>query len=55
MISLDCCMEKTGGNLWGRGMYENNQALWLTANTQSMPDNMVELLQPWKQVPTIDP
>ncbi len=42
-----------GGHLWGRGMYENNQALWATADTQSMEAFVVEYLQIWKQIPTI--
>jgi dihydrofolate reductase len=42
-----------GGYLWGRGMYENNQALWKTVDTQSMPAFLVEFLQIWKQIPAI--
>ena len=42
-----------GGYLWGRGMYENNQALWSTAGPQSMEAFVVEYLQIWKQIPTI--
>ena len=42
-----------GGYLWGRGMYENNHALWATANTQSMQDYEIEYTQIWKQIPTI--
>ena len=44
---------QVGGYLWGRGMYENNQALWATADTQSMPAFLVEFMQIWKQIPTI--
>ena len=44
---------QVGGYLWGRGMYENNQALWSTADTQSMLAFEVEYLQIWKQIPTI--
>ena len=44
---------QVGGYLWGRGMYENNQALWSTADTQSMQAFEVEFLQIWKQIPTI--
>lgn len=44
---------QVGGYLWGRGMYENNQALWATADTQSMAAYEVEYLQIWKQIPTI--
>ena len=44
---------QVGGYLWGRGMYENNQALWSTADTQSMPAFELEYLQIWKQIPTI--
>ena len=44
---------QVGGYLWGRGMYENNQALWATADTQSMEAFLVEFLQIWKQIPTI--
>jgi dihydrofolate reductase len=42
-----------GGYLWGRGMYENNQALWKTADTHSMPAFQVEFVQIWKQIPAI--
>ena len=42
-----------GGYLWGRGMYVNNQALWSTADTQSMEAFVVEHLQIRKQIPTI--
>jgi dihydrofolate reductase len=42
-----------GGYLWGRGMYENNLALWATTDTQSMPDFLVEFFQFWKQIPAI--
>ncbi len=44
---------QVGGYLYGRGMYENNQALWSTAGTQSMQDYEVELAQIWQQSPTI--
>ena len=44
---------QVGGYLWGRGMYENNRALWLAAGTQSMPAYQVEYLQIWKQIPAI--
>ena len=42
-----------GGYLWGRRMYENNQALWSTADIQSMEAFMVEYSEIWKQIPTI--
>ena len=44
---------QVGGYLWGRGMYENNQALWPTADTQSMPAYLIEFVQIWKQIPAI--
>ena len=44
---------QVGGYLWGRGMYENNQALWATADTQPMEAFLVEYLQIWKKIPTI--
>ncbi|RPJ38758.1 MAG: dihydrofolate reductase [Chloroflexi bacterium] len=44
---------QVGGYLWGRGMYENNQALWATVDTQSMEAYVVELLQIMKQIPVI--
>lgn len=44
---------QVGGYLWGRGMYENNQALWAAANTQSMAPFVVEFWQIWKQIPKI--
>ena len=44
---------QVGGYLWGRRMYENNQALWSKANTQSMLDYEVEYSQIWKQIPVI--
>src|SRR5512135_1663044 len=44
---------QVGGYLWGRGMYENNQALWATAGAQSMPNYMVEYAQNWQQIPKI--
>ena len=34
-------------------MYENNQALWPTADTQSMEAYEVEYMQTWKQIPAI--
>jgi len=37
----------------GAGMYENNQALWPTADTQSMPAYLIEFVQIWKQIPVI--
>jgi dihydrofolate reductase len=44
---------QVGGYLWGRGMYENNQALWATTGAQSMEDYVVEYMQISKQIPTI--
>ncbi len=44
---------QVGGYLCGRGMYENNQALWANANTQSMEDYEVEFFQNWKRIPKI--
>ncbi len=45
---------QVGGYLWGRGMYENNRALWATANTQSMEPFEVEFFQNWMQkIPAI--
>ena len=44
---------QVGGYLWGRRMYENNQALWSTADTRSMLAFEVEYLQIWNQIPTI--
>lgn len=44
---------QVGGYLWGRGMYENNMALWATADPQSMESYVVEFMQIWKQIPTI--
>jgi dihydrofolate reductase len=44
---------QVGGYLWGRGMYENNQALWATADPQSDPADVVEFLQVVKQIPAI--
>jgi dihydrofolate reductase len=44
---------QVGGYLWGRRMYENNQALWATADIQSMEAFVVEFVQIWKQIPTI--
>jgi dihydrofolate reductase len=44
---------QVGGYLWGRGMYENNMALWSTADTQSMEPFVVEFLQIFKQIPAI--
>ena len=42
-----------GGYLCGRGMYENNEALWSTAGTQPGQGFDVELAQNWKQTPKI--
>ncbi len=50
---LNNLKRQVGGFLYGRGMYENNQALWATADTRSMPDYEVEFTQMWKQIPTI--
>ncbi len=44
---------QVGGYLWGRGMYENNLALWAAADPRSMPAYQVEYLEIWKQIPTI--
>ena len=44
---------QVGGYLWGRRMYENNQALWSTADIQSMEAFMVEYSEIWKQIPKI--
>jgi dihydrofolate reductase len=44
---------QVGGYLWGRGMYENNQALWSTIDTQSEPDYVLEAVQIRKQIPAI--
>lgn len=44
---------QVGSYLWGRGMYENNQALWATAGAQSMEPFVVEFLQIVKQIPAI--
>ena len=44
---------QVGGYLWGRGMYENNHALWPTDDTQSMPAYLIEFVQIWKQIPVI--
>ena len=44
---------QVGGYLWGRRMYENNQALWPAADSQSMDAFEVEFLQIWKQIPAI--
>ena len=44
---------QVGGYLWGRGMYENNQALWSTTDIQSMDAFMVEYAEICKQIPTI--
>jgi dihydrofolate reductase len=44
---------QVGGYLWGRGMYENNQALWATTDTQSMEAFVVEFLQIRERIPVI--
>ncbi len=44
---------QVGGYLWGRRMYENNRALWPTADTRSMEAFEVEFEQIWKQIPAI--
>ncbi len=44
---------RVGGYLWGRGMYENNLALWAATDPRSMPAYQVEYLQIWKQIPKI--
>ena len=44
---------QVGGYLWGRGMYENNLALWSTAGLQSMEAFVVEYMEIWKQIPAI--
>ena len=50
MINLE---HQVGGYLWGRGMYENNQALSPSADTGSMEPFEVEYMQIWKQIPAI--
>lgn len=42
---------QVGGYLWGRGMYQNNQALWSTVDTQAMPDYVAEYMQINRQIP----
>jgi dihydrofolate reductase len=42
---------QVGGYLWGRGMYQNNHALWANADTQSMEAFVAEYVQIWKQIP----
>ena len=44
---------QVGGYLWGRGMYENNRALWANAGTQSKPAYVAESMQIRKQIPAI--
>ena len=44
---------QVGGYLWGRRMYENNQALWAAADPQSMEAFAVEFMQISKQIPVI--
>jgi dihydrofolate reductase len=44
---------QVGGYMWGRGMYENNQALWATADPRTMEAYVVEFLKIMKQIPTI--
>ena len=44
---------QVGGYLWGRGMYQNNQALWAAAGARSMPAYALEFWQICKQIPTI--
>jgi dihydrofolate reductase len=44
---------QVGGYLWGRMMYENNRALWSTADIQSMEDYVVDYAQIWQQIPAI--
>ncbi len=44
---------QVGGYLWGRRMYENNQALWATVDTQAMQANAVEFFQICKHIPTV--
>ena len=41
-----------GGYLYGRRMYENNLALWASAD-EPLPDFQVEFMQIWKQIPAI--
>jgi dihydrofolate reductase len=50
---LNNLKRQIGGQVWGRGMYENNQALWADADPQSLPDYVVEMTQMMKQIPTI--
>jgi dihydrofolate reductase len=44
---------QVGGYLWGRGMYENNQALWANTDTHLMEAFVVEFVQIMKQIPVI--
>lgn len=50
---LNNLKRQVGGYLWGRGMYENNLALWATADTQPMEDYEAEFEQIWRQIPKI--
>ncbi|HEY3310978.1 MAG TPA: dihydrofolate reductase family protein [Anaerolineales bacterium] len=42
-----------GGYLWGRGMYENNHALWSATGTSSMEDYQIESRRIWQNIPAI--
>ena len=44
---------QVGGYLWGRGMYENNQALWAAKDGQPGEAYQVESMQNLKQIPVI--
>ena len=44
---------QVGGYLWGGRMYENNQALWPSADTSSMEPFELEYMQIWKKIPAI--
>jgi len=50
MVDLE---RQVGGHLWGRGMYENNRALWAALDGQPMDTYAAELHKVNRQVPAV--
>jgi dihydrofolate reductase len=44
---------QVGGYLWGRGMYQNNRALWANVDIRSMEAYVAESVQMMNQIPVI--
>ena len=44
---------QVGGYLWGRGMYQNNRAMWSNAAAGSMDETVAEFMRITQRIPAI--